>query len=220
MKTALIVGATGMVGKSLVRLLLDDPRFARVIVFVRRATGIEHEKLEEHIISFDQPESWRDMVRGDVLFSALGTTLKQAGSQEEQYKVDYTYQYQFAVAASENGVPVYVLVSSAGADVKSRIFYSRIKGELECDVKSLRFQAVSILQPSLLVGERQEARTGEQLSYGLLKVLNAVGLFRKFRPIEGITVANAMRNAALQASPGIHTYALNEVFRLSASGAA
>src|SRR5687767_15068207 len=99
--TALVIGATGLVGSELVNQLLSDNKFEKLIVFVRRSIGKEHSKLTEHIIDFDSPRQWNMLVHGDVLFSTLGTTLKQAGSKGAQFKIDYTYQYQFAKVASE-----------------------------------------------------------------------------------------------------------------------
>ena len=125
MKTALVIGATGMVGTQLVQLLLKENRFQKVIVFTRRTLQIVNPRLEEHLVDFEKPESWQQLVKGDVFFSTLGTTLKQAGGKDGQYKVDYTYQYRFAQAAAMNKVPVYVLVSSASANPDSKIFYTR-----------------------------------------------------------------------------------------------
>jgi uncharacterized protein YbjT (DUF2867 family) len=207
MKTAIVIGATGLVGTQLVHLLLADTRFEKVLVFTRRSLQFKNEKLEEHIINFDQPDQWRQLVKGDVLFSALGTTIKQAGS-----------QYLFAEAASYNDIPAYVLVSSASASPESRIFYSRMKGELERDVKKLPFESISLLQPSLLYGNRQQERTGERIGFKVLSLLNKIGLFRKYRPIQGRTVAQAMLNAGFEAAKGIHVYVLDEIFRLSARG--
>src|SRR5690349_10962018 len=138
--TAIVIGATGLVGSELVQQLLDDERFSLVKIFVRRSFGKQHPKLEEHIIDFDKIHEWGHLVSGDVLFSALGTTLKQAGGKEAQYRIDYNYQYDVADAAAKNKVPVYVLVSSAMANVDSKIFYTRMKGELERDIKKLPFQ--------------------------------------------------------------------------------
>jgi uncharacterized protein YbjT (DUF2867 family) len=215
MKTALVIGATGLVGNNLVHLLLEDNRFNKVIVFARRSLKIQNTKLEEHIINFDSPTTWQHLVKGDVMFSALGTTIKQAGSQQAQYKIDYTYQYQFAEAASNNKVPVYVLVSSSGANPESKIFYSRIKGELERDVKKLSFSSIYFLQPSLLVGHREEERIGEKIGYKVLKAFNSAGIFKKYRPIEGKIVAKAMIHASMAATKGIHVVALREVFTLA-----
>jgi uncharacterized protein YbjT (DUF2867 family) len=214
-KTAIVIGATGLVGTQLVRLLLTDNYFKKVIVFVRRSTEIRDTKFEEHIIDFDKPESWQHLVKGDVLFSTLGTTIKQAGSQQAQYRIDYFYQYQFAQAAAHNDVPVYVLVSSAGANPNAVIFYSRMKGELEKDVRQLKFSSINILQPGLLAGERKKGRMGEKVGYHLLNTLNKIGLFKKYRPVDAGIVAQAMINAARTAAKGVHTYTLDDVFKLA-----
>lgn len=204
-----------MVGTQLMHLLLADNRFSKVIVFGRRSIGIKNTRLEEHLIDFDKPDSWQHLVRGDVFFSTLGTTLKQAGGQHAQYKIDYTYQYQFAQAAAQNGVPVYVLVSSSGANPESRIFYSRMKGELERDVQKLPFSSINLIQPGLLVGPRQEERTGEKVGFHLLKAFNAVGIFKNYRPIHGKIVAQAMINASMAAASGVHSFTLEKVFSLA-----
>lgn len=174
-------------------------------------------KLEEHIINFDSPESWSHLVRGDVAFSALGTTIKQAGSKSAQYKVDYTYQYQFAKAAAENGIGTYVLVSSFGASADSKIFYSRMKGELDRDVQRLAFSSIYLIQPGMLAGEREKERIGEKVGFVLLNSFNSVGLFKKYKPIQGKTVATAMVNAGIAANKGIHIVSLQNVFLLAGS---
>src|SRR6476469_3842133 len=118
-----MIGATGLVGSQLLIQLLHDERFAKVIAFGRKRSGKSHPKLEELVIDFETPESWSSLVTGDVAFSSLGTTLKQAGSQAAQKTVDYDYQFSFAKAAAKNGVPSYVLVSSGSADPESSMFY-------------------------------------------------------------------------------------------------
>jgi len=215
MKTAIVIGGTGLVGSELVKLLLEDSRFNKVLVFGRRSLDIKHEKLEEKIIDFDKPEQWRDLVKGDVLFSALGTTMKKAGSPSAQYKVDYYYQYIFAEAAAENKVPVYVLVSAPGAHPESVMFYTRMKGTLERDVKKLDFDTIHFIQPGLLHGDRDEERKGEKGAYYVLKAINSVGLFRGYRPIDGQTVGKAMIIAAESEGSGVKTYALKEIFKLA-----
>src|SRR5215213_8400607 len=144
---ALLIGATGATGKDLLQLLLNDGAFHRVDIFVRRRLDVQHEKLKVHIIDFDKPAQWSQLVKGDVLFSCLGTTLKAAGSKEAQWKIDYDYQYDFAKAARENGVDNYVLVSSSGASPDSLLFYPRMKGQLESAVTSLGFAKLSIFNP-------------------------------------------------------------------------
>ena len=215
MRTAIVIGATGLVGSALVDQLLADDRFSEVKIFVRRSSGLHHPKLRESVIDFDHPEAWSAEVQGDVLFSCLGTTMKQAGSKEAQYRIDHTYQFETAKAAAANGVPRYVLVSSAMASEHSRIFYSRIKGELERDTEKLPFTLVTFLQPGLLTGPRKEERAGEKIGYGLLRLLNRIGIANSQRPIPGATVAKAMIAASFREGERVRTYALLEVFRLA-----
>jgi len=191
--TAIIIGATGLVGNALLKLLLEDPQFSEVKVFTRRSVEIEHPKLDEHLIDFDQIKSIREAIKGDVLFSCLGTTMRKAGSKDAQYKIDYTYQYEFAKYAKQNGVPAYVLVSSASADSKSMFFYTRMKGELEDAVKALSFDKIRILQPSVLAGDRQEERLGERIGGTVINTLaKFLPFLRKYRSITGTEVASAM----------------------------
>ena len=164
--TANVIGATGLVGRQLVTDLLDHPDFETIRIFVRKASEMRHPKIEEQIIDFNMPETWRHLVQGDVLFSTLGTTIKTARTKENQYRVDYIYQYEFARAAAENGVNSYILISSIGANAKSSVFYSRMKGELEEAVAKLNFKKLIVIRPSILDGNRREKRAGEK--YGLI----------------------------------------------------
>jgi uncharacterized protein YbjT (DUF2867 family) len=214
-KTAIVLGATGLVGSHLVKQLLNDERFAHIKIFARRKSGIIHQKIQEYIIDFEKLADWRNEINGDVLFSALGTTLSQAGSKEAQYTIDYTYQYEFARTAAENAVPVYVLVSSAMADPHSRLFYTRMKGELEVEVKKLPFQVIRILQPGMLTGKRNKERKGEKIGLGVIKFLNSIGIARKQKPIEAAIVARAMINSAFSAGATVETYSLLDVFRIA-----
>ena len=193
MKTAIVVGASGLIGKTLVRKLLEDNRYKSVKVFVRRSINISNTKLVEHIVDFDKITEWKNKIIGDELYSAMGTTIKKAGSKEAQYKIDVTYQYEFAKAAAENGVKSYFLVSSSGANTKSKLFYMKIKGELEEKVKLLSFNKIRIFRPSLLLGDRDERRFGEKAAERLLKIVVPLFPFLKNqRPIEGEKVARAM----------------------------
>lgn len=215
MKTAIVIGATGLVGTALLDQLLADARFERVKVLGRRPTGRQHGKLEEHTIDFERPVQWQHLVRGDVLFSALGTTLQAAGSKAAQYKIDYTYQFTVAEAAARNGVGSYVLVSSAGASPSSYIFYSRMKGELERDVQQLAFSHIHIIRPGLLAGERKEARTGEKIGHVLMGWLKHVPLLKQYQPIDAAIVARAMVNAAFDTAATRQAHTLRGVFALA-----
>lgn len=187
-----------MVGNHLVQLLLEDQRLERVLVLHRRSISLQHEKLQEEIVDFDQPEQWKHLVEGDVLFSCMGTTRQKAGSKEAQYRVDYTYQYQVAETAASQGVSTYVLISAAMASPKSFFFYSRVKGELEEAVKQLSFKQTHIMQPGMLAGQRKESRPVESFSAALLKPIAAIPGLRHLRPIHAKEVARAMMVVALQ----------------------
>ena len=191
-KTAILIGATGLVGSHLLQVLLEDNRYDSVLVFHRRSTGISHPKLTEHIIDFDEPEKWKRLVTGDHLFSALGTTLKKAGSKDAQYKIDYTYQFEAAEIASDSGISGYVLVSSLGADEDSNSFYTRIKGELDEAVQKLNFETTLILRPSFLDGNRDEFRLGERIGIVAAKVLCKIPGLKKYHPIKAHSVAQSM----------------------------
>jgi uncharacterized protein YbjT (DUF2867 family) len=213
---AIVIGSTGLVGKQLVLQLLEDARFDTVLSFVRRASGLTHAKLEERIIDFKAPDAWADQVKGDVLFSALGTTLKQAGTKEKQYEVDYTFQFNTAKAAAKNGVKEYVLVSSASASPSSMVFYSRIKGELERDTEKLGFTCVTYIRPGLLGGDREQPRAGEKFAEGVLDVIGWLPGLGNVKTIQGKTVAKAMIAAWNQHTPGVTVLRNKELFVLGA----
>ncbi|HDR52640.1 MAG TPA: NADH-quinone oxidoreductase subunit F [Mariniphaga anaerophila] len=212
--TANVIGATGLTGKHLVQLLLKNENFEKIRIFVRRNNGLMHPKLEEHVVDFGDTGSWENRLTGDVLFSALGTTLKQAGSKEKQYEVDFTFNLSFARKAKANGIENYVLVSSIGANAKSNIFYTRIKGELDDAVTRLGFKNPVILRPSSLAGERDERRWMEELSLPVVRFVTQF-IFKKYRPIQGKTVAQAMINGVLKPNPEKTIWEADEVFKLA-----
>lgn len=214
--TANVIGATGLVGKQLLKQLLENDNFEKVRIFVRRDAGISHPKLEQQIVDFAQEKQWAKKLTGDVFFSALGTTLKQAGSKEKQYEVDFTFNLDFAQKAKANGIENYVLVSSIGANPKSSIFYTRIKGELDEAVANLSFKNLAILRPSSLTGNREENRWMEKMSIPVVRFVTRF-IFRKYRPISDETVAQAMIQAALKPHPGKTIWEADEVFELAGS---
>lgn len=214
MATAIVIGSTGMVGAELVSLLEADERFDSVILLVRRAGAARHPKFAEHIVDFRQPATWGGLVRGDVLFSTMGTTLKKAGSQAAQYEVDYTFQLEGARAAREGGVGSYVLVSAMGADPGSVLFYNRMKGELERDVDALGIPRVRVLRPGMLSGERAESRPLEAVGVQAVRALAALPGLRKYRPIHARVVARAMIAAWADPTPGLVVYESERLFTL------
>jgi len=213
MKKAIVIGATGMVGTQLIKLLLQSDNYSEIISFVRRPSGVIHLKLNEQIVDFEKPEKWSTLIAGDVLFSTMGTTLAKAKNKDSQFNVDYNYQYWVANFAAKNGVSNYVLVSSAGANSKSNTFYMKMKGQLEDTIKTLPFKVISILQPGQLAGDRIEKRLGEKIGLSVMFGLNKIGLFERYKPIQGIQVAQAMINAAEKTKSA--TYSLDKVFELA-----
>lgn len=193
-RVALLLGATGLVGAHCLRLLLDDPAYARVRVLVRRAPGQRHPRLETHQTDFDRLEDSADLFEVDDVFCCLGTTMARAGSEAAFRRVDHDYPLRAAELAVARGAEQYLMVSAVGADPQSRIFYNRVKGEAEAAVKRLPFRAVWVLRPSLLLGDRQELRVGERLTSALSRPLVPllVGRLRRYRPIEAEDVARAM----------------------------
>lgn len=216
MKTAIVIGATGLVGNQITQKLLNDIRYQKVKVFVRRSLNISNPKLQENIVDFDTIESWKNKLIGDELYSALGTTIKKAGSKEVQYKIDLTYQYEAANAASENGVKKYLLVSSTGANSKSSNFYLRMKGSLDEKVQHLSFDHIFIFRPSILVGKRSEKRLGETLGIKIAgTITKIIPAIKKYRPIEASQVAEAMIKSANQnLSDKIRIYQPEEIFSI------
>lgn len=210
---AIIIGATGATGKDLVTQLLADEQFEEVHIFVRRNISIQHDKLRVHVVDFDKIDEWKAALQGDVLFSALGTTIKQAGSQKQQWKVDYTYQYEVAKAAKENGVQMMALVSSAWATADSKVFYARMKGQLEEDVKKLGFRSLYIMRPPSLI-RKDTDRFGESVSVKILLALNKIGLLRSIRPMPTSQVAHAMIAMAKQAKEGIFTFEPKDIWTI------
>tara|TARA_B100000035_G_scaffold224201_1_gene192693 strand:- start:2836 stop:3486 length:651 start_codon:yes stop_codon:yes gene_type:complete len=189
---ALVIGATGATGRELVKLLLQDKDFNQVTIFVRTAPTINHKKLTIHEIDFKEIEKNQNLIKGNILFSALGTTIKEAGGKDQQYEIDYTYQYKFAKIAAENGVGQLSLVSSVGANAKSLFFYNRIKGDLEEAVKKLNFKKIDIFQPPILIRQPELKRKGEKIGIKILNRLNKIGILKSQKPLSVNTLAAKM----------------------------
>jgi len=210
---ALIIGATGATGKDLVHILLQDNDYTAVVIFVRRSTGMVHPKLQEIITDFDKLETVADHITGDVWFSCLGTTLKAAGSKEKQRAIDYDIPANFAAIAKRNGVPTAVLLSAYGASVKSNIFYSKIKGELEETIDHLAFKSYIIFRPGLLV-RKDTDRVGEKLSASVLHFLNRIGIAKRFRPLPTAILAEKLAKAPKVFTEGKQVIELEKIFEL------
>lgn len=209
--TAVVLGATGLVGAELVQQLLADPIYSRVVTLGRRSAEFSHAKLTHHVVDFEKRDEWTRLVHGDVCFSAMGTTLKVAGSQKAQRRVDYDYQYFCLAAAKENGAGAVVLVSSTGADSKSSMFYLRMKGELEEAVIALHVPGTTILRPGMLDGDRKEHRSGEKWGLAVARLVPRVRALSKIRPVHASIVARAAR-AGAQEGEGMRIWEAGDIF--------
>jgi uncharacterized protein YbjT (DUF2867 family) len=213
--TALVIGATGATGSELVKQLIEDNQYSSVVVFSRRPLNFTHAKLTCHIVDFDNPQLWAHLVKGDVLFSALATTLKQAGSKTAQYKIDYTYQYQTAETAASNGVQDYVLVSAMGANANSGFFYPRIKGQLDEAVSKLPFKHIHIFRPGFLLRQPDKIRPMEKVGIAIVHGLNNLGLLKSQKPLPVALLAQKMRSVLLNpTAQQFQVYSLDSIFDL------
>lgn len=211
-KTAIVIGATGLVGSALVDHLADADHVDKVITFTRRPVKHSNRKVFNQVVDFDSLEDFASLFSADYLFSCLGTTRKQAGSIKSQRKVDLDYQFNAAKLAADNGVHHYLLVSSSGANEKSNNPYLQMKGQLEQRVQFLPFERISIFQPSLLLGQRTDFRLGEKLGSLVLPVLCSVSWLRKYRPIAGSQVASRMLLVSQRSGPSREWFRLDEIF--------
>jgi hypothetical protein len=189
---ALVIGATGATGQEIVSQLLENDSFNSVSIFVRKDPNITHSELKTYAIDFSKLEEYKELIKGDVLFSCLGTTLRDAGSKEKQYLVDYTYQYEFAKIASDNGVPIYSLISSTGANENSPFFYPKVKGKLEEAVKKLPFKTIQIFQPPTLIRQKNLIRLGEKIGIKIFGFLNSFGILKSQKPLPVSSLAKVM----------------------------
>jgi uncharacterized protein YbjT (DUF2867 family) len=218
-KVALLAGATGLVGGYVLDSLLDAPDFARVFAISRRPLGREHPKIANRIVQFDKLESQLKGTVCDVAFCCLGTTIKRAGSEAAFRQVDYDYVLAFARAARAAQVPRFVVVTSAGADTRSKHFYLRVKGEVEQALEGMGFQSLDILQPGVLLGWRNELRPAELLARAFMPLVNPflTGTKMVYRGIGARTVAAAMLGAARSGRRGVYRYTWQALNQLAAS---
>jgi uncharacterized protein YbjT (DUF2867 family) len=198
--TAIVAGATGLVGGECLRQLLGCPRYERVIVVTRRELGAaaRHDKLREVVIEFDRLGEAKARLRGDHVFCALGTTIRKAGSQAKFRAVDYEYPLRLAQLARQNGARHFSIVSALGASRSSPFFYSRVKGEVEEGLRQMGWPSLAILRPSVIAGERAESRPLERVSEQLLRLAPAT-----WRPVPARDIAGAMIAVALREPSGV-----------------
>jgi uncharacterized protein YbjT (DUF2867 family) len=204
-RTTLLCGATGLVGSACLRLLAHDPAFARVEVLTRRPlpeslrSETDTTKVAERVVVFDRLSDFADAFAVDAIVCALGTTMRQAGSKERFREVDFGYPLEIARLGVERGATHFLLISAIGANARSRFFYNRVKGELEDAIRALPYRGITIVRPSLLLGERDEHRLGEVLAKRFAFLAP-----RAWRPVAAEDVAAALVHAAKADAPGHH----------------
>jgi uncharacterized protein YbjT (DUF2867 family) len=210
---AIVVGATGLVGREIVQCLLEDSHYNRVIIWVRQATGIKHNKLIERVVDFDDLDSETAYFDGAVVFCALGTTIKAAKTKEAFRKVDYTYPLRLAELVQKHKAKQFHIVTAIGTNPNSSVFYSQVKGQLEAALKQLNLPSLHIYHPSLLLGKRKEFRLGERIGAAFMKVLSIgmIGSLSKYKAIHVKTLAKGMVLASLKGLMGTKIYEYKDI---------
>jgi uncharacterized protein YbjT (DUF2867 family) len=218
-KTALLAGASGLVGTELLHILLESPHYEEVKILVRKRIEIHHPNLEQILIDFNRLENYEEHFHVNDVYCCLGTTIKKAGSQAAFRKVDYEFPLKIAELAKTHEAENFLIITALGADPKSNVFYSRTKGQVEIELKKLGLRALHIFQPSLLLGDRQEFRFGEKLAIFLSPLFSLLlfGKLKKYKPVSARRVAYAMYQAAQTGNSGNFTYPSNRIFELSRS---
>ena len=218
LRSAVLVGATGLIGGSVLDVILSTPAYGRLVVLARRPLGRGSDKLQEHVVDFERLAATAGDWQADDVFLCLGTTMAVAGSQEQFRRVDHDYTIEAARLARQRGATRLALVSSVGAAQRASSFYLRVKGETERDVAELGYESVHVFRPSLLVGARPEHRRAEAVGIAVTRAVSwaLVGGLRAYRPIDASRVAGAMVHAVLAASPGRHVHAYDDILSLSA----
>jgi uncharacterized protein YbjT (DUF2867 family) len=209
MKTALVAGATGLIGQQLVQSLLDDPYYEKVKAISRKPLNIQNSKLENLILDYDTL-SQHTGLKADDVYCCLGTTIRVAKTKEAFRKVDFDYPLTLAQTAKEQGASQFLLVSALGADKNSSIFYNKVKGEVEESIRQVSYRSTHIFQPSLLLGDRKEQRSGEGAATTFFKVFGFL-IPAKYKAIDSVKVARAMVAMAKRNEPGIHIHESREM---------
>ncbi|MBT8219219.1 MAG: NAD-dependent epimerase/dehydratase family protein [Bacteroidia bacterium] len=216
-KKALVVGSTGLIGRHLVEALIENDSYCKVVLITRRPLDIKNSKVVNEVVDFSNLNRCRSIFRGDDLFICIGTTMAKAGSKSAFLKVDFTIPVIVANLAFQNGVDQCLLVSAAGADKNSIVFYNKVKGELEFELKQIGFWGLHIFQPSILLGEREELRIGERFGQLIGRGLNkwTGDMMGAFKAVEAVDVAEAMMKTAQRLEPGIYTYPSHIIEKIS-----
>jgi uncharacterized protein YbjT (DUF2867 family) len=213
-RKALIAGATGLIGGHCLQALLDDPNYSEVIALVRKPIVKTHRKLKTVLTKFDNLERELSNIQVDDVFCCLGTTIKKAGSQEAFKRIDLSLVVTVAELMRKQGTEQFLVISALGADKNSKVFYNRVKGEMESALKDLGYPCLRIIRPSLLLGAREEFRLGEKIGVMLTPVLKPflLGSLKKYRPVEAESVAEFMvKIGGKELTSGVHIYESNMI---------
>ncbi|MFJ7747787.1 NAD-dependent epimerase/dehydratase family protein [Peribacillus sp. NPDC097295] len=216
-KTALILGATGVVGTQLINVLSTNKNYEVIHLLSRREVEYQNPRCRLQIVDFDNLDKYRELFHVNDVFICLGTTIKKAKTKEAFRKVDYEYVVEAGKLANAAKVENVLVISARGADSKSKFFYSRVKGEMEETLIQLELNSLHIFRPSLLLGERNELRIGEKVAGKLSSIFKflLIGPLRPYRAIHAKKVATAMSVAAQSRSTGTHVYHSNEIEKLA-----
>lgn len=217
-QSAVVIGATGLVGTQVVKLLLEDNDFTEVRILVRSPVSLSHPKLIVQQVVFDNYHDLKEKIgAGHVLFCCVGTTQNKVQGNKEAYrKVDYNIPVNAATACVENGFKRFLLISSVGADKNSRNFYLQLKGSVEEAISKLTFESIHLFRPSLLLGNRKEFRAGERIAQVSMRSLSFLffGAIKKYKPIRSVDVARSMIAASKRETTGVYVYEYAEIMKL------
>lgn len=203
-KTALIVGSTGLIGQELLNLLLNSSSYEKVIAITRKPLELKNQKLDNRVIDFKNFSEELKTIHAQDVFCCLGTTMKKAGTKEKFRKIDYDYPLELAEVSKEQGAQAYFLISALGASTSSSVFYNQVKGEIEAAIDKVGFDRYHIFRPSLLLGDRNEDRVGEDAAKTIFKIFGFlfIGPLKKYKAIDHKKVARAMLYWAEKNEPG------------------
>ena len=205
MKTALIVGSTGLIGKQLLQLLLDDPYYIKVKAVARKPLALTHPRLEVIVADLNTLNTVTEQFNADDVFCCLGTTIKKAGSKKAFEAVDFDYPMQVAKHSKEKGAQQFLLVSALGADANSSFYYNQVKGRIEVAIREVKFSCTHVFRPSLLLGIRDENRPGEDAAKIFYRIFNFM-IPKKYKGIDAAKVAKAMLSYAKENKTGFFVH--------------
>jgi uncharacterized protein YbjT (DUF2867 family) len=216
-KKAVLAGASGLIGSHLLQILLEQAYYDEVVILVRKTLPLQHHKLKQLVVDLDQLLSYAEELKGDVVFSCLGSTKKKTPDLALYRKIDHDYPLLMAQIAKQNGVEQYHLVSSTGANKDSSMFYPKLKGETEADITAVGIPTLHIYRPSFLAGDRGEKRPMEKFWVVVMKLLTPlfIGGWKKYRAIKGATVAMAMYKQSLKNATGVFVYESDKIEQIS-----